>query len=53
MKNKNIEKLVKMNALISMGFKRENGSGFNNDIHLSIGHHAYCDEPTTIDVVLH
>ena len=28
-KNKQLEKLAKMNALIALGFKRENGEGIN------------------------
>lgn len=52
--NKQLEKLVKMNALIALGFKREDGEGLNGDIHLVYDDKGkYGNQKSTIEVILH
>ena len=53
-KNKQLEKLVKMTALIALGFKREDGEGLNGDIHLVYDDKGkYGSQKSEIEVVLH
>ncbi len=52
--NKQLEKLVKMNTLIALGFKREDGEGLNGDIHLVYDDKGkYGSQKSEIEVVLH
>lgn len=52
--NKQLEKLVKMNTLIVLGFKREDGEGLNGDIHLVYDDKGkYGSQKSEIEVVLH
>ena len=53
-KNKQLEKLVKMNTLIALGFKREDGEGLNGDIHLVYDDKGkYGRQISEIKVILH